>query len=270
MKVFFYTLWMGICFVAFAQAAWLAKVGNNEITDDMIRAEYEMMDKDQKAMVNKDQTTKKNIVDNTVNSELLIQAAVKSGMENDAEYKKALERFRRQFLASRMMEKSIEPKLSKSEVKKYFDANKGLFDSTQACASHIVVSDEPTAMKVLKEVNSPKAKFDVIAKKYSMDPTVQDNGGDLGCFTRDRMVAEFSAAAFGMKKGEIKGPVKTVYGYHVIKLTDVKAGKTPNYDEVEQRAKDAYRVKLLQEMIADLRTKNGVKLNDDAIKSFKF
>lgn len=269
MKVFLNTIWIGICLVSFVEAAWLAKVGNKEITDDMVRSEYDMMDKEQKAMINKDQTTKKNIVDNSINSELLIQAAVKAGLENDNEYKKALERFRRQYLASKMMEKSIEPRLSKSDVRKYFDSNKHLFDSTQACAQHIVVSDEATAHKVLNEIKGHK-KFDVVAKKYSMDPTVQDNGGDLGCFTRDKMVAEFSQAAFNMKKGDIKGPVKTVYGYHIIKLTDLKPGKTPNYDEVEQRAKEAYRVKLLQDIIADLRTKNGVKLNDEAIKSFKF
>lgn len=251
-------------------ASVLAKVGPKEITDEDIRAEYDMLDKDQKKAVNGDAATRKNIVESAVNSELLLQAAVKNGYEGSAEYKRALDRFRKQFLATKMMEKTVEPKLTKDGIRKFYDANKGLFDSSQACASHVVVSDEATAKKVIELLKAPNAKFEEIAKKYSNDPTVQDNGGNLGCFTRDRMVPEFSAAAFSMKKGEVKGPVKTMYGMHVIKVNDFKPGKTPGYDEVEQRAKDAYRMKILQDTIAELRSKSAVNLNDDAIKNFKF
>ncbi|MBI2606552.1 MAG: peptidyl-prolyl cis-trans isomerase [Deltaproteobacteria bacterium] len=253
-----------------AHAAVLAQVGAKTITDDEVRAEYASMDKDQKKAVNSDAATKKSIVDNAVNSELIIQAAQKAGLENDAEYKKSLERFRRQYLASKMMEKSIEPKLGKAEIRKYYESNKNLFDSSEACASHIVVTDEATAQKIAGEAKGKGAKFEELAKKYSVDPSVRDNGGNLGCFTRDRMVPEFSAAAFAMSKGQIKGPIRTMYGFHVIKLNGVKPGKVPGFEEVEQRAKDAYRMKLLRDMIADLRAKSSVQVNDEAVKSLKF
>lgn len=252
-----------------AQAAVLATVGSKSITDEDMRAEFDTLDKEQKKAVNSDPNTMKSIVENAVNSELIVQAGAKAGIENSAEFKKAIEKFKRQFVATKIMEKAIENKLSKSEIKGFYEKNKSLFDSTQVCASHIVVADESTAKELTAQVNKG-AKFDELAKKKSIDPTAQDNGGDLGCFTRDRMVPEFSAVAFGMKKGEVKGPVKSMYGWHVIKVNGIKPGKTPGFDEVEQRAKDAYRMKLLQEYVADLRTKTKIQINDDAVKSFKF
>ncbi len=252
-----------------ANAAVLAKIGSKEITDDQIRAEYDMMSNEQRKAVNSDPNTRRGIVENAINSELMIDAAIKAGMDNDAEYKKALERFRKQYLASKMMEKAIEPKLTKSEIKKFFEDNKGVFDTSQVCASHIVVSDESTANKVMNELKAKGSKFEVLAKKYSLDPSVAENKGNLGCFTRERMVPEFAAAAFSMRKSELKGPIKTMYGYHVIKVNEIKAGKVPGFDEVEQKAKDAFRYKLLQDLINDLRAKNNVKIDDNALNSFK-
>ena len=253
-----------------AHAAILAKVGAKDITDEDIRNEYPMITSQQKDALNGDYNAKKGIVDTSVNAELMVQSAEKAGLDKDSEYKKALERFRKQYLATKTMEKNIEPKLTKSNIRKFFEDNKAMFDSTEACASHIVVKDESTAEKVLKEVKANGAKFDEIAKNYSLDPSVGENKGNLGCFTRDRMVSEFSAAVFNMKKTEIRGPVHTMYGYHIIKLNDVKPGKVPNFEEVEQKAKEAYRMKVYQEMVAGLRAKAAVKYNEDAIKSFKF
>ena len=167
------------------------------------------------------------------------------------------------------MQKSIEPKLGKSDIKKFYDDNKSFFDTTQACAFHIVMKDEEEAKKVLALAKTKGTKFEELAIKHSLDPTVQENKGNLGCFTRDRMVPEFAAAAFNMKKGEIQGPIRTMYGYHIIKLTDAKPGKVPGYEEVEQRAKETYRVKLVNDLISELRTKSNVKVYDEEIKKFK-
>lgn len=250
-------------------AAVLANVGGKAIDSEQIKSEYETINDEQRRAVNKDLIARRTVVDSAINTEVLYQAAKKSGLEKDNEFQKALERFKRQYLATKILEKSIESKLSSGSVKKYFEAHKGLFDSTQVCASHIVVSEEEQARKLASVAKSDNAKFDDLAKKNSIDPTVQDNKGDLGCFTRERMVPQFSDAAFSMKKNEIRGPVMTSYGYHVIKVYDIKPGKVPNYEEVEQRVKDAYRLKLMQEMIADLRTKSEVKVNEEELKKFR-
>ena len=250
-------------------AAVLARVGDKPVTEEQVKTEYESITGDQRKAVNDDPATRRNMVENAINAEILVQAAKKAGLEKDEDYKKAVDRFERQFLASKFMQKAIEPKLGKSDVKKFFDENKAFFDSTQVCASHIVVQEEKEASKVLALVKAKGAKFEEVAKKNSLDPSVQENKGNLGCFTRERMVPEFAATAFNMHKGEIKGPVRTMYGFHIIKVYDIKAGKVPGYDEVEQQAKEVYRNKLVSELINELRTKSSVKVDDEEVKKFK-
>lgn len=252
-----------------AGAAVLAHVGEKAIETDDVRGEYETITGDQRKAINNDPATRRSMVENAINAELLVQAAKKAGLEKDEDYQRALEHFQRQYLASKFMQKAIEPKLSKSDIKKFFEANKSFFDSSQVCALHIVVESEKDAEKILALVKAKGAKFEEIAKKSSLDPTVQENKGNLGCFTRDRMVPEFTQAAFSMRKGEIRGPIHTMYGYHIIKVVDFKPGKIPGYDEVEQQAKEAYRTKLLSDLIADLRTKSNVKIDEEEVKDFK-
>jgi peptidyl-prolyl cis-trans isomerase C len=264
---------MGLALMALlagnAHAAVLANVGEKTINDNEIRGEYESMPEDQKKTINEDSSTRRNIVESAINAEILVQAAKKAGLEKDEDYKKSLERFQRQYLATKFMQKAIEPKLAKTELKKFYDENKPFFDTTQVCAYHIVMKEEDEAKKVLALAKTKETKFEALAIKHSLDPTVQENKGNLGCFTRDRMVPEFAAAAFNMKKGEIQGPVHTIYGYHIIKVVDTKPGKVPGYDEVEQRVKETYRVKLVNDLLSDLRTKSNVKVFDEEVKKFK-
>jgi peptidyl-prolyl cis-trans isomerase C len=252
-----------------ANAAILATVGSSEIKDDDIKGQFESMTGEQRKAINEDEMTRKNLVDSAVNAEVLFQAAKKAGLDKDDEYKKAMDRFQRQYLASQFMRKNIEAKLKSSDLKKFYEENKAFFDSTQVCAQHIVVKEEKEAAELTTKAKAKGVKFEELAKKHSLDPSVQENKGNLGCFTRDKMVPEFAAAAFNMKKGEIKGPVQSMYGYHVIKVLDVKIGKVPGFDEVEQRVKETLKMKLVSELLQDLRTKSNVKLNEEAVKKFK-
>lgn len=259
-------------------AANIATVGGKGISADELRTEYAQITDEQRAAINKDSTTRRGLVENAINSELLYQAAVKSGLEKDSDYQKAMEHFKKQYLASRFMQKAIEPKLDRSDVKKFYETNKFLFDTSQVCAEHIVVSSQDEAQKISDELKKAmKGKnakadskiFEQYAVKHSIDPTVQENKGDLGCFTRDRMVPEFAAAAFNMKKFGVSGPVHTMFGYHVIRVTDMKQGRVVGFDEVEQKAKDTYRMKLMQDTLQDLRSKSSVSINEEAVKDFK-
>ena len=268
-KIYFILLALVLSLPISAMAAVLAHVGEKPITDEMVKSEYDTISGDQKKSINEDPSTRRNMVDNAINAEILVQAAKKAGFEKDEEYKKAVDHFERQFLASKFMQKAVEPKLGRPELKKFFDENKTFFDSTQVCAMHIVVQDEADATKILAQAKVKGAKFEELAKKSSLDPSVQENKGNLGCFTRDRMVPEFAATAFNMHKGEIKGPVHTMYGFHVIKVYDIKAGKVPGYEEIEQQVKEVYRNKLVSELINELRSKATVKIDEEQVKTFK-
>lgn len=260
---------LALCLPMVSQAAVLANIGEKTINDEQLRKDYSSVSGEQRDAINKDVATRRNLVDNAINAELLVQAAKKAGLDKDDDYKEAVDRFQRQYLASKFMQKAVEPKLVKGEVKKFYEQNKTFFDSSQVCALHVVMQDQQEAEKVAKLAKQKGTKFEDLAVKHSLDPTAQDNKGNLGCFTRDRMVPEFAAAAFDMRKGEIRGPVRTIYGYHVIKVYDIKAGKVPGYDEVEQQAKETYRLKLVNELLSELRTKSNVKVNEEELKKFK-
>jgi len=87
-------------------------------------------------------------------------------------------------------------------------------------ASHILVKTKKEALRILDRINSGEP-FEAIARQVSLCPS-KENGGDLGFFDKGQMVKEFEDACFGAEVGEIVGPVKTDFGYHIIKITDKK------------------------------------------------
>lgn len=127
-------------------------------------------------------------------------------------------------------------KLTDDEVKKYWEDLKG-----KIRASHILVADKKTAEEVEKKLKKGE-KFEDLAKEYSTDNSASQ-GGDLGWFAKDGMVEEFSNAAFKLKTGEVSDPVKTKYGYHIIKKTKER-GK---YDDMKKELKS----ELLEQKLND-------------------
>lgn len=107
-------------------------------------------------------------------------------------------------------------KVTEKELKEAYEAKK-----PEVKASHILVQDEKTAKEVKAKLDKGE-DFAKLAKEYSQDPGSAQNGGDLGFFGPGKMVPEFEEAAYKLKKGEVSEPVKSSFGYHIIKVTDKK------------------------------------------------
>jgi foldase protein PrsA len=128
--------------------------------------------------------------------------------------------------------------ISDDQIKEYFEANKDSFaQAEQVEASHILVEDEETAEEV-KDKLADGGDFAELAKEYSTDTSNAESGGELGFFAKGEMVAEFDEKAFAMKTGEISEPVKTEFGYHIIKVTDKKAAKEAVLEDHKEEVKD--------------------------------
>ncbi|MCK6207632.1 peptidylprolyl isomerase [Bacillus infantis] len=138
-------------------------------------------------------------------------------------------------------EKLLEPRidLKEDEIKAYFDENKDQFaQQEQVKASHILVEDEATAKEVKSKLDKGE-EFADLAKEYSTDASNAESGGELGYFGKGEMEAAFEEAAFSLKANEISGPVKTDYGYHIIKVEDKKEAKEAVYEDSKEAAKKA-------------------------------
>jgi foldase protein PrsA len=137
--------------------------------------------------------------------------------------------------------------ITDEEMQEYFAANKESFATPeQVKASHILVDNLDKANEVKTKLDGG-ADFAQLASEYSTDVTNKNNGGDLGYFQRDQMVPEFEQAAFSLAVGEVSDPIKTDYGYHIIKVTDKKAAQEPNYEASQEQIRQT----LLEERIGD-------------------
>lgn len=140
-------------------------------------------------------------------------------------------------------------------------------DLREVKASHILLSNEAEAKLVLDKVKAGE-DFTALAKKYSLDPGSAVKGGDLGYFTTGNMVEQFEVAAFGLKKGETSGLVRSQFGYHIIKLTDSRLRKFPGTGkDIEKIALQEKQEKSFRRWYTDIRGKAKIEIVSPELKA---
>jgi foldase protein PrsA len=171
-----------------------------------------------------------------------------------------------------VLEKAVAPQVhvSDADVKAYFDKNHAQFDKpAQVKARHILVADLGKANEVLAKLKAG-GNWDALAKQYSTDPGSKDKGGELGYFGPGQMTPTFQAAAFGAKVGQIVGPIKSPFGYHIIQVEDkkpaVKATLASTQSQIHDTLAQQQEQSLYGPLIAQLRSTAKVEVYDDRFK----
>ena len=159
------------------------------------------------------------ILEELINQKLLLLDANRNFYEADPMFKAELQKAKEQLLISFAVQKAVEKvTVSDADAKAYYDANPSQFVTGDTMnASHILVDSEEKANELMNKIQNNEISFEDAAKKYSTCPS-KERAGNLGDFARGQMVPEFDEACAAMEIGDMKGPVKTQFGYHIIKL----------------------------------------------------
>ena len=173
---------------------------------------------------------RKMVLEQLINKKLFLADAAKNLYEYDPQFKAEFQKLKEDMLANFAIAKAVDGvRVTDEEAKKFFEENeKDLNSGESVSASHI--------LEIKAEIESGAVSFEDAARKYSSCPS-SEQGGALGEFTRGQMVPEFDEACFSMKVGELRGPVKTQFGYHLIKLNDKKEATPLKYEDIADQIK---------------------------------
>lgn len=244
-------------------AGVLATLNGKQITDEDIKPALAAITQGRYAQLppQTQAQVKKMATEQYITQLLIVDEAKQKGVQNSLEYKSKLKemmlRVETQLLGDVYMKQQFDAlKVSDAELKKYFEENKARFAQAESVsARHILVKTEEEAKTLITELKTLngkalEAKFIELAKAKSTGPSGK-NGGDLGFFTKDKMVAPFSKVAFELNKGEIsQKPVKTRFGFHVIYVTDKKAAQEADFAALKKQLEQNIKIEKFREYTA--------------------
>lgn len=237
----------------------VAKIGDKKITVADFERILGYVDTERQKLLEKNPQLKEALLKQIVQSMVIADLAKKKGFDKKADVKDQLKLFSDGFLANEYLKKEVASKITVSDddMKLYYDGHKDEFKTPETVrARHILVrvdtsaseSDKKKAKEktedILKKIKSGE-DFVKLASEMSDDPGSKSKGGDLGFFSRGRMIKPFEDAAFSLKPGEVSDVIETQFGYHIIKVEEKKDEAIETFDAVKERINQ----KLLQDQI---------------------
>ncbi|WP_221930990.1 peptidylprolyl isomerase [Telmatospirillum sp. J64-1] len=202
------------------------------------------------------------LLDHLINSRIIAAEARKQNLQDDAQLKQRLREMENRLLQEAYLAKRVDQTLTEEKVRaKYDELIQQAEPREEVRARHILVETEKEAKDIIAQLNKG-ASFEELAKEKSKDPGSQ-NGGDLGYFEKEEMVPEFSAAAFSIEPGTVgANPVKSQFGWHVIKVEDKRMAEPPAFEEVREQLHAAMAEEVIVAMVKELRDSAQVKKFD--------
>jgi peptidyl-prolyl cis-trans isomerase C len=203
---------------------------------------------------------RKKIREDMINLEVLAQEAKKSGLDKDPEVVLQTELNRLSLLGGAYVQDYAKKNpIGEEQLKLEYDNLKASLGDNEYNVSHILVATEEEAKTIISQLKK-KGKFDKIAQEKSKDVGSAEKGGSLGWSVPTNFVPPFASAMVKLKKGEYtKQAVQSQFGWHIIKMDDVRNLKMPAYDELKPQIQQRLQQQMIQELIANLRSKAKIE-----------
>ena len=211
----------------------LAVVGGCEVKESDLNNVVKRYPRDKQAFFTTDQG-KKQLLDQVIGFELMYQFGKKNGYDSSEEYKIELEKLQKELLTQLVVNKVLsEITITDEEALEFYNGNQEMFKQPETVsAKHILVATEEACKNIKEEIVNGKLTFEEAARKYSTCPS-KDNDGNLGDFSKGMMVPEFEDVAFTLSIGEVSEPVKTQFGFHLIKVESKNEAINKPFEEVK-------------------------------------
>ena len=208
------------------------------------------------------------LLDRIIDSKLVVQESKKTKVNEDPAFKKRMAFVEDQVLQDFWIQREIARQVTADKLqKRYEERLKQMPSEDEVRARHILVSTEDEAKALIAEIKKGAA-FDKLAKEKSTDKASGADGGDLGWFKKSDMVKEFADAAFALNKGDLtETPIKTQFGYHVIKLEDRRKAPPPSFEEMADQLREEMAREVITAQLDQLRS--GAKVEKFAIDGSK-
>jgi peptidyl-prolyl cis-trans isomerase C len=208
------------------------------------------------------------LLDRIIDSKLVVQDGRKNKVTDDVAYKKRMAFVEEQVVQDFWLQKQIAAKVTPEKMRaKYEERLKSMPSEEEVHARHILVATEDEAKAIIADLKKG-TDFEKLAKDKSTDKASGAEGGDLGWFKKADMVKEFADAAFALKKDALTDtPVKTQFGYHVIRLDDRRQAPPPSFDEMAEQIREEMAREAVTAMLNELRSGAKIeKFNIDGSK----
>lgn len=243
-----------------AANAVLAKVNGVEIRQSDLDMAEEELGAAQLAQMDP-ATKRENLLSYVIDLKIVAKAAEDKKLADTDEFKKSLAFARDRLLMDKLLTSEAKAASSDEAMKKvYEEASKQITTDEEVRARHILVETEDEAKQVIEDLKKG-GDFAELAKKKSKDPGASD-GGDLGYFTKEQMVPEFSAVAFKTEPGKLSDPVKSQFGWHVIKVEDKRQRQAPTFEQVKPQIETYVTRKAQADLVTKLRESAKIERTD--------
>ena len=238
----------------------VAKVDGVEIRQsDLALAEEDL---GQNAAQMSEDAKREYLVTYVTNILLIAKAAEAKKLADNKEFKTRLAFVRNKLLMEHMLQSEVKAAATEAAMRQVYDEFvKQTAQEQEVRARHILVPTEAEAKALRAEIEKG-TDFAELAKQRSKDPGAAAQGGDLGYFSKEQMVPEFAEAAFKLEKGQLSEPVKSQFGWHIIKVEDKRAKPAPQFEEVKDQVESYVVRRAYAEFVAKLREKAKIERLD--------